>query len=215
MMMTLPANSRTTRAASSSSTRLRSGSSSSFLGGSLAAALAVAAASAWSSPATVAEAVLLDFEGFGDNAPIGNFYGGGGGGPKKNHGIVFGAGVLAAIDSDAGGTHPLANEPSPNTTMYFAGNQSQWFMTVLGAGFTGLSFQYVSFLAVNVTVYGGPNMTGAVVGGASLPIAGFCADCDRELRRVDERHRAFHGRGKVGRRLPQQRRTRNHRRNCD
>lgn len=111
------------------------------------AALLVAATLAASGPASAAaKTVVLDFEGIGNDRPVGNFYGGGAGGPSKDYGVVFGTDAHAAVDSDApGGSYGIANVPSGTTALRFWGDDvwGQSYMTVLG-GFTSLSFKYAS-----------------------------------------------------------------------
>ena len=51
--------------------------------------------------------VVLDFEGVGDNVPVGTI-----------GDVSFSANGLGLVDSDAGGTGNFANEPSPDTIMY-------------------------------------------------------------------------------------------------
>jgi hypothetical protein len=123
-----------------------------------------------SGPAT--NTVLLDFEGVGNRKPVESFYGGGGGGP--NYGIVFGNDAAGAVDSDVVGNdgYAIAHEPSPNTTAILFGPT---FVSVL-AGFTDMSFQYTNFGELNITVYSGPNMTGAVLGSSIIPRTGTCQD---------------------------------------
>jgi hypothetical protein len=140
-----------------------------FVGRAPAAAAAAAASTS---------VVLLTFEGVGDSNPVGNYYNGGGGGPAKDYGVVFGPAALCFVDSDAGGSFTeITNEPSPSTVVEFNGNdEGRAFASVLG-GFTWLSFRYMSVADANVTVYGGPNQTGAVLGTARLPEMGRCSGC--------------------------------------
>jgi hypothetical protein len=137
-----------------------------------AAAAAVAALALALAPQD-AGAVLLDFEGIGNNNLVGTFYAGGGGGPSKNYGITFGTSAIGAVDADAGGFYDVANEPSPNTTVYMSEGESQAFLSVPG-GFTGLSFQYASRYTLTASVYDGPGLTGSVLGTTSLPATGIC-----------------------------------------
>jgi hypothetical protein len=138
----------------------------------LAAALFLFAAAGFGPNAAV-DAVLLDFEGLGNDQQVGSFYGPGGAGPS-DYGIFFGTTVVGAIDSNvAGGTYSIANVPSPNTALYMKGPATQAFVTV-SEGFTALSFQYTSVADVHVLAFTGPNLTGAVVGTALLPGVGRC-----------------------------------------
>jgi hypothetical protein len=108
---------------------------------------------------TVAHAAtVLTFEGLGDGASVGNFYNGGGG---PNYGITF-VGATALIDSDAGGSGNFANEPSPNTIMYFPGVSSATMNVPLG--FTmGLAFYYSASSPGQVDVYSGLNGSGSLL----------------------------------------------------
>jgi len=69
-----------------------------------------------------ADNVVLDFEGLKNLEQVKDFYNGGTGSEGsqgKDYGISFSAPTLAIIDSDAGGTGNFANEPSPNTIIFF------------------------------------------------------------------------------------------------
>jgi PT repeat len=123
--------------------------------------------------AAAATTVLLDFEGVGENQRVGNYYNGGGGGPGKNYGVVFGSNALGVVDSDAGGAGPISREPSNSTVLWLRGDQAQAYATVPG-GFTGMSFQYASTIDASVTLYGGPDRTGTVLGTYELPATGVC-----------------------------------------
>jgi hypothetical protein len=141
--------------------------------------LAIAALAA-ALPASAA-IVVLDFEGVGNSAPVGNFYNGGAG---TNYGVQFSSDTLALVDADAGGSGNFANEPSPNTIMFFlTGSKST---LDYAAGFdTGFSFYYSSSTAATVSVYDGLGGTGNVLATLNLsaqfnqncsgdPSGGFC-----------------------------------------
>lgn len=100
--------------------------------------------------------IVLDFEGIPDGAPIGEYYNGSGG---PSYGVSFSAGALAIIDSDAGGVGNFANEPSPDTVMYFFYSDNAVLNMV--SGFTvGFSFYYSASEEASVSVYDGINATG-------------------------------------------------------
>lgn len=121
--------------------------------------LAVAAALSATLPA-FADVVYLDFEGIGDYNPVGDYYNGGGG---PNYGVSFSDATLALVDSDAGGNGNFANEPSPDTIMFFLDANNA--VLNVAAGFeTGFSFYYTSSTAATVTVYDGLDATGNVLG---------------------------------------------------
>lgn len=149
----------------------------------LAALLAVGmfAASASAAP------IVLDFEGVGNLAAINDFYNGGTdsqGHSGTNYGISFTSSALALLDSDAGGSGNIANEPSGNTSMFFLSG-SAILNRALGFD-TGFSFFYSSSTAAVVNVYEGLNATGALLGSINLtaqydanncqgdPTGGFC-----------------------------------------
>ncbi|WP_310428133.1 hypothetical protein [Chamaesiphon sp. VAR_48_metabat_135_sub] len=107
-----------------------------------------------------AATIVLDFEGVGDFAPVGNFYNGGAG---TNYGIDFSTTALGLVDSDNGGSGDFANEPSPNTIMFFDTGAAATMN--VAAGFdTGFSFFYTTIgNPGSVTVYDGLNGTGNIL----------------------------------------------------
>lgn len=111
---------------------------------------------AFASHAASAGIVSLDFEGVGDQQAVGNFYNGGAG---TNYGVEFSGSTLGIIDADAGGNGNFANEPSPNTIMFFLdGNKA---ILNYAAGFdTGFSFFYTSRFTTTVSVYDDVNGKG-------------------------------------------------------
>ena len=126
-------------------------------------ALALAALVAVMAPASAAITVL-DFEGVGDNNAVGNFYNGGAG---TNYGVSFSGPTLAKIDQDAGGSGNFANEPSPNTVMFFRTADNA--ILDVAAGFeTGFSFFYTSSTAATVTVWSGLGGAGTLLGSLNL-----------------------------------------------
>lgn len=107
--------------------------------------------------------IVLDFEGLPNLAAVGDFYNGGPPAGGTNYGVSFSPATLAIIDADAGGSGNFANEPSPNTIMFFLDANNA--ILTLAAGFdTGFSFFYTSSVATTVTVYDGLNGTGNVLG---------------------------------------------------
>lgn len=119
-----------------------------------AAAAAFLAASASASPTVV----VLDFEGLGNLSPVGAFYA-----PD----YTFSPATLAIIDGDAGGTGNIANEPSPDTVMFFL-DASNAVLNVTNGFTTGFSFFYSSSTAASVNVYSGLNATGDLLGTLNL-----------------------------------------------
>lgn len=110
--------------------------------------------------------VVLDFEGVGNFAPVGNFYNGGAG---TDYNIDFGSGALGIVDSDAGGGGNFGGEPSPDTVLFFLSGSA--LMNVNDGFTTGFSFFYS---AVNqpgfVNVYDGLNGTGNLLASINLPV---------------------------------------------
>lgn len=112
-----------------------------------------------------ADVIVLDFEGIEDEAPVGDYYNGIGG---PNYGISFSSTALALIDADVpGGNGNFANEPSPNTVMFF--NTGGSAILNIASGFTGgFSFYYSSAFAASISVYDGVDATGNQL--ATLPL---------------------------------------------
>ena len=108
-----------------------------------------------------ANVIVLDFEGIGDQANINDFYNGGTdsmGNSGTDFGIGFGTNTLGVIDSDAGGSGNIANEPSGETAMFFLTGTA---VLNYSAGFdTGFSFFYSSSTVASVFVYDGLDATG-------------------------------------------------------
>jgi hypothetical protein len=113
--------------------------------------------------------IVLNFEGIGDFAQILDFYNGGTdsqGHSGSNYGISFGPNALGLIDADNGGSGNFANEPSPNTVMFFTSGSA---ILNNAAGFdTGFSFFYTSSTTAVVNVYSGLNATGTLLGSINL-----------------------------------------------
>lgn len=126
----------------------------------------IAAAFALSGAVVAAHAVpiVLDFEGVGDQNPVGNFYAG--------LGVEFSPATLALVDADAGGGGNFGNEPSPNTIMFFLDANNA--ILNYAAGFdTGFSFYYSSSTATTVNVFDGVNGGGNLLGSLVLAAQGF------------------------------------------
>jgi hypothetical protein len=113
-----------------------------------------------------AATIVLDFEGVGNELPVGNFYNGGAG---TNYGISFGADALGIVDSDAGGTGDFGGEPSASTILFFLGGSAATMN--VAAGFdTGFSFFYsAAFNPGIINVYDGLNSTGTLLASLTLP----------------------------------------------
>jgi hypothetical protein len=119
-------------------------------------------------PASAA-VVVLDFEGVGNLNAVGNFYNGGAG---TNYGVQFSQATLALVDADSGGSGNFANEPSPDTIMFFLDANNA--ILDVAAGFTtGFSFFYSSSTAASVNVYDGLGGTGNLIGTLNLTAQGF------------------------------------------
>lgn len=135
----------------------------------------------------VAAPIVLDFEGVGDNAQILEFYNGGTdsmGNSGPDYDISFGGNALGLIDVDAGGSGNFANEPSPDTVMYFLSGTA---ILNYAAGFdTGFSFFYTSSTRATINIYDAVNATGNLIASIDLdpqyqdnnctgdPRGGFC-----------------------------------------
>ena len=123
------------------------------------------AATMLATAAVDAQVVVLDFEGVGDNNPVGDFY--------AAQGFSFSPATLALVDQDAGGGGNFANEPSADTIMFFQDANNAILNAT--AGFTtGFWFCYSSSTAATVNVYDGLDATGTLL--ASLDLAAQFAD---------------------------------------
>jgi len=126
----------------------------------LCGAISLVSASAWAGP------IVLTFEGVGDEAAVNDFYNGGtdsAGNSGTNYGVSFTNTSLGIIDSDAGGTGNIANEPSASTVLFFLNSSSATLN--YAAGFdTGFSFFYTSSTDATVNVWSGLNATGVLLG---------------------------------------------------
>lgn len=116
-----------------------------------------------------AEVIVLDFEGAGNNAQLLNFYNGGTdsrGMVGTDYDIQFGSNALALRDKDAGGSGNFANEPSPDTVMFFMTGSA---ILNYGPGFdTGFSFYYSAKYAARVFIYDDLNASGNLLASINL-----------------------------------------------
>ncbi len=111
----------------------------------------------------------LDFEGVGNQARIQNFYNGGTdslGNSGTNYNVSFGSNALGIIDQDAGGNGNFANEPTPDTIMFFLSGSS---ILNYAPGFdTGFSFFYTTSRNASVTVWDSLGAMGNMLGQIDL-----------------------------------------------
>jgi hypothetical protein len=122
---------------------------------------------------TPSQALVLDFEGLGDQDQILDFYNGGTssmGYSGTDYGVSFSNNALSIIDSDAGGSGNFGNEPSPDTILFFLDGDAA--IMSLAAGFdTGFSFFYS---AINnpgsVNVWSGLDGTGDLLATLNLDV---------------------------------------------
>lgn len=119
--------------------------------------VAAAALTAFAVPAT-AGVTTLTFEGVGNLSPVGNYY-------APNY--IFSEETLALVDEDAGGNGNFANEPSPNTVMFFLDSNNA-ILDVTNGFTTGFSFYYSSSEVATVTVWDGFGGTGNLLGQINL-----------------------------------------------
>ena len=118
-----------------------------------------------------ASTIVLDFEGVGNLASANEYYSGGtdsAGNSGTDYGISFSSTSLGLIDSDAGGTGNIANEPSGQTGLFFLSGGAATMN--VAAGFeTGFSFFYSGAIDGSVQVYDGLDGTGALLASLALP----------------------------------------------
>jgi hypothetical protein len=120
--------------------------------------------------------VLLDFEGVENfERALGYYDGEEGGG--IDYGVYFGSSWVGLVDSDAGGTGEIANEPSNSTVLTLFTFDEYVNSTVsVEEGFTQLSFQYASTFDVDINVYDGPLGYGELIDTGTLLATGVCDD---------------------------------------
>jgi len=128
-------------------------------------------------PHALAAPIVLTFEGVGDYASVNGFYNGGTdsrGNTGANYGVSFSPASLATIDSDAGGSGNIANEPSGDTVLFFLSGSAATMN--MAAGFdTGFSFFYSSGASGFVKVYSGLHATGSLL--ATISLTSNMSDC--------------------------------------
>lgn len=140
-----------------------------FLKAGVVVTLTAVGAATFSTGQAQAAAVVLDFEGVGDEQPVGNFYNT----APHDFGITFSPNALGVVDADAGGSGNFGGEPSPSTILFFLNGPAA---TLNAAnGFTdGFSFFYS---AINnpgfINVYDGLNGTGNLLATLNLPTTPF------------------------------------------
>lgn len=113
--------------------------------------------------------IVLDFEGAGNSAQLLGFYNGGTdsrGLSGTNYSIQFGSNALALRDKDIGGSGNFANEPSPDTVMFFMTGSATLNYS---PGFkTGFSFFYSAKYASRVFIYDDLNASGNLLASINL-----------------------------------------------
>lgn len=123
----------------------------------------------WLATPIFAQVIVLDFEGAGNSAQLLGFYNGGAdsrGLSGTNYGIQFGSNALALRDKDVGGSGNFANEPSPDTVMFFMTGSA---ILNYEPGFdTGFSFFYSAKYAASVRVYDNLNGSGNLLASIDL-----------------------------------------------
>jgi hypothetical protein len=148
-------------------------------------------------PHAFAAPIVLTFEGVGDYAAVNGFYNGGTdsqGHTGANYGVSFSPTSLATIDSDAGGSGNIANEPSGDTALFFLSGSAATMN--VAAGFdTGFSFFYSSAASGFVNVYSGMNATGSLLATINLTsnISGCVGDPNGDFCRFTAIGIAFDG----------------------
>lgn len=110
--------------------------------------------------------VWLDFEGIGDMVPIQNYYDGGAAGNGvvgPHYDVTFSGNALALVDADSGGSGNFANEPSPNSVMFWL-DDTDTHMN-FAPGFTQFSLFYNTInVPGSLSFWTGADGTGSQVG---------------------------------------------------
>lgn len=117
--------------------------------------------------AASAAVITLDFEGLGNQQSVGDYYAGDGG---PDFGVSFSPNALSIIDRDAGGTGNFANEPTPDTILFFLTGTAAT-LNYAGGFEDGFSFFYTSTSFVgSIDVYDDLNATGNLIASLDLPM---------------------------------------------
>lgn len=123
----------------------------------------------WLATPIFAQIIVLDFEGAADQARLLSFYNGGTdslGLSGDNYGVQFGPNALSLRDKDVGGAGNFANEPSPDTVMFFSTGSA---ILNYEPGFdTGFSFFYSAKYAARVLIYDDLNASGNLLAAINL-----------------------------------------------
>lgn len=116
-----------------------------------------------------ASIIVLDFEGASNNAQVLNFYNGGKdskGLSGFDYGAQFSPNALSLRDKDIGGSGNFANEPSPDTVMFFVAGSA--ILNYANGFDTGFSFFYSAKYAATVYVYDDLNAQGNLLASIKL-----------------------------------------------
>jgi hypothetical protein len=95
-------------------------------------------------------------------------------GDGPDYGVKFGWSWVGLVDSDAGGTGEIANEPSNSTVLTLVTFEEGTSVTV-DEGFTQMSFRYASSVDVAINVYALAG-DGALIDIGTLPRTGVCEE---------------------------------------
>jgi MYXO-CTERM domain-containing protein len=128
-------------------------------------------------PHAYAAPIVLTFEGVGDYASVNEFYNGGTDSDNNsgvNYGVSFSSISRGTIDSDAGGSGNIANEPSGDTVLFFQSGAAATMNVATGFD-TGFSFFYSSGASGFVNVYSGLNASGSLL--ATINLASNMRGC--------------------------------------
>jgi hypothetical protein len=97
-------------------------------------------------------------------------------GDGPDYGVEFGISWVGLVDSDAGGSGGIANEPSNSTVLFLSPFEVLDATVTVPGGFTQLSFQYASDVDVDLFLYDGLAGDGNVIDTVRLPRSGYCEE---------------------------------------
>lgn len=122
--------------------------------------------------------VLLDFENIGNLIEIRDFYNGGAasnGNIGPNYQVTYSSNSLAIVDQDAGGSGNFANEPSPDSVMFWLSDVDAHMN--YAPGFTQFEVYYTSTsFPGTLSFWTGVNGTGTQVG-TTINLAPLGSSC--------------------------------------
>jgi hypothetical protein len=97
-------------------------------------------------------------------------------GDGPDYGVEFGISWVGLVDSDAGGSGGIANEPSDSTVLFLYPFEVLDATVTVPDGFTQLYFHYASEVDVDINMYDGLAGDGNLIFSGTIPRSGYCQE---------------------------------------